>query len=288
MMFKVLVLQRIYNLSDENTEYQILDRYSFCRFLGIESCDGIPDCKTIWHYREQLKEHDVIHKIFGLYYQKLENAELLVKDGTIIDASIVETPRQRNSREENKQVKQDIVPEEWKNNPDKMRQKDIDAEWTKKNGVTYFGYKNHINIDSGSKLITQYVVTAASVHDSDTLEDLLERGEIGEPVYADSAYSGEPCDAVIKKANMINCTHEKGYRNKPLTENQKKQNTVKSKTRARVEHVYGYQWMNLDGAGLIRFIGLDRCATAIALRNIIYNFFRSIFLIKSKKLAIML
>jgi len=288
MMFKVLVLQRMYNLSDDTTEYQILDRHSFCKFLGIESYAQVPDAKTIWHYREQLKKHDIIHEIFSLFNEKLQNAALLLKDGAIIDASIVQVPRQRNTREENKQVREGNIPEDWQNNPNKLEQKDLDADWTMKNGKTFFGYKNHIKIDNGSKLITFYQVTPASVHDSAMLKDLLDDNEAGQPVYADTAYSGKNCDTVIKAAQMENRTHEKGYRYKKLTNKQKKQNTVKSKTRARIEHVFGYQWVNLSAGQLIRLIGIDRCALAIGLRNIIYNFFRAIFIIRSRELAIAL
>ena len=120
------------------------------------------------------------------------------------------------------------------------------------------------------------------------LEDLLDPDEEDQPVYADSAYSGKNCDKAIKAVKMKNLTHEKAYRNRKLTDNQKQQNTVKSKIRARVEHVFGYQWMNLNAGQLIRNIGIDRCAVAIGLRNLIYNFFRSIFLIKSQKLSIVL
>lgn len=288
MLFKVLVLQRMYNLSDDNTEYQILDRHSFCKFLGIDSYVQVPDAKTIWHYREQLKKHEIIHEIFSMFTEKLQNASLMLKDGAIIDASIVQVPRQRNTREENKQVREGDIPEEWKNNPNKLEQKDLDADWVKKNGKTFFGYKNHIKIDNGSKLITFYAITAASVNDSRMLEDLLDENESGQPLYADSAYSGKNCAKAIKAVGMKNCTHEKGYRYKALTQKQKEQNTVKSKTRARVEHVFGYQWVNLNAAQLIRYIGLNRCAMAIALRNIIYNFFRAIFIVKQKEMAITL
>jgi IS5 family transposase len=288
MLFKVLILQRMYNLSDDNTEYQILDRHSFCKFLGIDSYVQVPDAKTIWHYREQLKKHEIIHEIFSLFTEKLQNASLMLKDGAIIDASIVQVPRQRNTREENKQVREGDIPEEWKNNPNKLEQKDLDADWVKKNGKTFFGYKNHIKIDNGSKLITFYAITAASVNDSRMLEDLLDENESGQPLYADSAYSGKNCARTIKAVGMKNCTHEKGYRYKALTQKQKEQNTVKSKTRARVEHVFGYQWVNLNAAQLIRYIGLDRCAMAIALRNIIYNFFRAIFIVKQREMAITL
>jgi IS5 family transposase len=288
LMFKVLVLQRMYNLSDDNTEYQILDRHSFCKFLGIESYAQVPDAKTIWAYREQLKTHYIIEEIFSLFKEKLEKAALLLKDGAIIDASIVQVPRQRNTREENKQVREGKVPEDWHNKPNKLEQKDLDADWTKKNGKTFFGYKNHIKINNGSKLITNYQVTPASVHDSVMMEDLLDPDEADQPVYADSAYSGKNCDKAIKAVKMKNLTHEKAYRNKKLTNNQKEQNTVKSKTRTRVEHVFGYQWVNLNAGQLIRNIGLDRCAVAIGLRNLIYNFYRSIFIIQSRKLAIVL
>lgn len=288
MMFKVLVLQRMYNLSDDNTEYQILDRHSFCKFLGIDSYAQVPDSKTIWHYREQLKKHEIIYEIFSLFNEKLQSAALMLKDGVIVDASIVQVPRQRNTREENKQVRQGDIPDEWKDKPNKLEQKDLDADWVKKNGKTFFGYKNHIKIDKGSKLITFFAITAASVHDSQILGDLLDENEAGQPLYADSAYSGQNCDKSIKAAKMENRTHQKAYKNKPLTKKQKKQNTIKSKTRARVEHVFGYQWVNLDAAQLIRYIGLDRCAAAIALRNIIYNFFRAIFLVKQRELAITL
>jgi transposase, IS5 family len=288
MMFKVLVLQRIYNLSDDNTEYQILDRHSFCKFLGIESYAQVPDAKTIWHYREQLKKHETIHDIFSLFNEKLLAASLMLKDGVIIDASIVQVPRQRNTREENKQVREGDIPEDWKDHLNKLEQKDLDADWVKKNGKTFFGYKNHIKIDKGSKLITSYAITPASVHDSVMLEDLIDKSEAGQPLYADSAYSGKNCAKTIEMAKMKNLTHEKAYRYKKLTQKQKDQNTVKSRSRARVEHVFGYQWMNLDAAQLIRYIGLDRCAMIIALRNIIYNFFRAIFIIKQSELAITL
>lgn len=288
MMFKVLVLQRMYNLSDDNTEYQILDRHSFCKFLGIDSYAQVPDSKTIWYYREQLKKHEIIYEIFSLFNEKLQSAALMLKDGVIVDASIVQVPRQRNTREENKQVREGNIPEEWKDKPNKLEQKDLDADWVKKNGKTFFGYKNHIKIDKGSKLISFFAITAASVHDSVMLEDLLDTNEAGQPLYADSAYSGKNCDQAIQAAKMENHTHEKSYRYKKLNQEQKEQNTIKSKTRARVEHVFGYQWMNLDAAQLIRYIGLDRCAMAIALRNIIYNFFRAIFLVKQRELAITL
>lgn len=179
MMFKVLIIQRIYNLSDDAAEFQILDRMSFNRFLGLELCDNVPDSKTIWHYREQLIKGGIIDRVFDLLNTKLNKAGLILSTGSIVDARITEVPKQRNSRDENNQIKKGIVPEDWKENPNKARQKDTDADWLKKNGKNYYGYKNHIKIDTGSKLITEYLVTPASVHDSSALDHLLNDTDAG-------------------------------------------------------------------------------------------------------------
>ena len=288
MMFKVLVLQKMYNLSDDKTEYQILDRFSFCRFLGIDLCDAVPDAKTIWHFREQLKNHSIFDRLFEFLREKIEKAQLIMNDGSIVDARIIEVPKQRNSREENGQLKNDQIPEAWKENPNKLSQKDTDATWLKKNGKNHYGYKNHIKIDQGSKIITEYQVTTASVHDSDALEDLLNDSDSDKPLYADSAYTGKRCAKIIRKFNMQNRTHKKGYRNKPLTEYQKKRNRQKSKIRARVEHVFGFAYQNLNGQSFFRYIGLDRIASSIGLQNIVYNLFRAVFLIEARGMSIKL
>lgn len=288
MMFKILILQRMYNLSDDNTEYMILDRLSFSRFLGLSLCDDVPDSKTIWNFKEVLKKNDTAHKLFTVFHNKIDEAELLIKDGAIVDASIMEKPRQRNTHKENEQLKAGTVPPQWDENPNKRRQKDTDADWTRKNNKNFFGYKNHIKVDNGSKLITNYVVTPAGAHDSLVMDDLLEITDAGQSLYGDSAYSGEPCNRLIRKVKMKNKTHKKSYRNKQLSDYQISENKNKSKVRARVEHVFGYQWTNLCGAEWLRSVGIERCAQAIALSNLIYNFFRSIFLVESRKLAIVL
>jgi IS5 family transposase len=288
MMFKVLVLQKMYNLSDDKTEYQILDRFSFSRFLGIDLCDPVPDAKTIWHFREQLKNHAIFDKLFEFLRDKISKADLILNDGTIVDARIIEVPKQRNSCDEHGQLRNDEVPEDWKDNPNKLSQKDIDASWLNKNGKNHFGYKNHIKIDSGSKIITEYQVTTASVHDSDVLEDLLDESDTGKPLWGDSAYTGKRCAGIIRKFKMKNLTHKKGYRYKPLTNYQRKKNHQKSKIRARVEHVFGFTWQNLNGSTFFRYIGLDRIASSIGLQNIVYNMFIAIYLIEVKRMTIRL
>jgi len=248
MMFKILILQRLYNLSDSQMQYQILDRLSFMRFLGLTLDDRVPDEKTIWHFREQL-----------------------VKSGTIVDASFVEAPRQRNKREENDQIKNDKVPEEWSEN--KFRQKDVDARWTTKGGQRHYGYKNHIKIDCKSKLIRTYKITTASVHDSQAIEDLLEERDSHHDLFADSAYSGAPIKSILSERKIRNRIHEKGYRGSPLTKVQEECNRKKSRIRARVEHVFGCIANTMNGQS-IRNIGIKRAETAIELNNLLYNMLR--------------
>jgi transposase len=122
MMFKILILQEYFGLSDEQMEFQITDRFSFMRFLGLRTCDKVPDCNTIWAFREQLKEGDIVKQLFDKFTTLLAQNNLIVNKGKIIDASIIEVPIQRNSREENKQIKEGTVPKAWKWSPNKLSQ----------------------------------------------------------------------------------------------------------------------------------------------------------------------
>jgi len=271
MMLKALIVQGLYNLSDDQLEYQIVDRASFKRFLGLKKSDKVPDSKTFWAFRESLIEKGVIHGMFKTFNEILDKAGVFANEGKMVDASFVEAPRQRNTREENKHIKQTgNAPDQWKSNPHKLRQKDVDARWTKKNFVTFYGYKNHIKADTKTKLIEDYIVTDASVHDSQAIEALLSEKDRGKPLYADSAYSGEEQQKVYKKKGVIDRVHEKGYRNKALTEKQKADNREKSRIRARVEHVFGFMENSMNGS-TVRTIGIVRANAKIGMMNLVYN-----------------
>jgi IS5 family transposase len=144
-----------------------------------------------------------------------------------------------------------------------------------KNNVNHFGYKNHIKIDAKSKIITKYEVTSANVHDSQVIDDLLDKKDKGGYFYADSAYTGGKQEQIIAKKEMVNCVHEKGYRANPLTEEQKLNNTEKSRTRARVEYIFGFMENSMNQMYL-QFIGFKRINAAIGLMNLTYNMFRKI------------
>ena len=273
LMFKILILQRYYNLSDKQIEYQILDRLSFCRFLGLTLNDKIPDEKTVWDFRERLINKGLDRELFDKFRGLLEVNDLIAHEGKIIDASFVEVPRQRNTREENAKVKSGEVVKEWENKPNKKRQKDTDARWTKKNNETFYGYKDHVKVDNKHKFVDSYSVTPASTHDSQALDDLLSETDKDQPLWADSAYTGEKQENTIKEYEMTNEVHEKGYKNNPLTAVQKKSNKKKSKTRARVEHVFGFMENSMNKLSL-KSIGIERATGLIGLINLTYNLFR--------------
>jgi IS5 family transposase len=282
-MFKILVIQRYYNLSDEQTEFRINDSLSLQRFLGITLSDKVPDHNKIWEFRERLTKTKTIEKLFKLFDQMLESQGIVGKAGVIVDASFVDVPKQRNHREENKKIKEGEIPEDWKENPHKLSHKDTDARWVTKNTEKHYGYKNHAKVDVKSKFVREYAVTDASVHDSQVVEPLLNDGDKGKPFYADSAYVGPTVAGILGKFGMKNRIHEKGYRNKPLMEKQKSKNKRKSRVRVRVEHVFGFVENSMNGS-TIRSIGKERAEGQIGLMNLVYNLARYV-VVKNHKAA---
>jgi IS5 family transposase len=281
LMFRVLILQHRYNLSADGIEYQIRDRLSFMRFLGLQMEDRVPDAKTVWLFRERLKTLGLVEVLFARFDEQLARRGYVAKTGQMIDATFVEAPRQRNSREENAKLKAGEIPDGW-DAPEqaaKRRQKDTDARWTQKHDETYCGYKNHINADAANKLIQDYAITPAHGHDSQVLDDLLDVATTDDqgrkrPVSADSAYRSEAREADLAKQGLESQIHAKGTRAAPLTEQQQASNRSKSTVRARVEHLFGAQ-AAMDGHR-VRTIGIARAKVKIGLLNLTYNMKRRV------------
>ena len=240
LVFKALVLQALYNLSDEQTEYQIRDRLSFMRFLKIGLEDRVPDATS---------------------------------GGQIVDASVVTVPRQRNTLEENAAIKDGETPPSWTANPPKLHQKDLDARWTQKNGRNFYGYKNHISIDRKHKLVRLYAVSDASQHDSRAFEEVLDWDNSSANVWADSAYRSAAADDMLMEYGLRNHVHRRAARAHPLSERQRTANTARSRVRARVEHVFGHQ-ANSMGGKVVRTIGLVRARMKVGMMNLAYNMSR--------------
>ena len=290
MMFKIIILQKYYNLSDEQTEFQIKDRLSFMQFLGLQIGDNVPDEKTIWLFKEQLKEKKLSQMLFELFTAQLLNNGIVAREGSMVDASFVDVPRQRNSRKDNADIKKDAVPLEFAKKDSngkrsKLSQKDTDARWMTKNNERHYGYKNHINVDAYTKLITKFSVSSAAPHDSTELEHLVDEND--NILYADSAYRSTKIEEYLQEKNCKSHVHEKGYRGKPLDVEQKLRNSMKSKIRARVEHVFGYMTNSMNDALHMTSIGIQRIELNIGFLNLTYNMFRYEQLVRLQKVKMM-
>ena len=282
LMFKILVLQALYNLSDDQTEYQIRDRLSFMRFLGLDLHQRIPDAKTIWLFRETVTQAGVVETLFTQFDSYLAGQGLQARGGQLIDASLIPVPKQRNTREENATVKAGACPKDWEVQPAKRRQKDTEARWTKKHGTSHFGYKNHVNVDKKHKLIRRDAVTDGAVHDSQVLEEVLQPKSAGRAVWADAAYRSEAIEGQLKKRKLRSQIQYKANRDKPLTTQQQDANRSRSRIRARVEHVFGHH-VTAMGGKLIRTIGRVRARAKIGLKNLTYNFQRFLMLTAAER-----
>jgi transposase, IS5 family len=280
-MFRILVLQSLNNLSDDQTEFMIKDDLSFMLFLSLDFEDTVPDAKTLWLFRDTLSNKNTIDKLFIGFNRYLDREGLFARQGQFIDASIVPVPVQRNNRKENTRIKHDEVPEEWQEQPHKLQQKDTDARWVKKNGRSHYGYKNYVNADRKHKLILTFVVTDASVHDSRVFDSLLDSINTGKQVFADSAYRSKEINGTLKERVLKNEIHHKGYRGTPLTEAKQRVNHKRSKVRAAVEHIFGFQQNSLGGK-FIRATGILRARAKIGLMNLAYNMKRYVYLTKNK------
>jgi IS5 family transposase len=273
ILFKMLVLQQLFNLSDEELEFQVNDRRSFEEFVGLGVMKTIPDATTIAFFRERIRKAGVIDELFERFEEHLRSQGLEARGGQIIDATLVPVPKQRNSRPENEAIKRGQLPEGWAHQPERLRQKDLDARWVKKNGISHYGYKNSICIDVEHGFIRRYAITPANIHDSQMIPQVLDPENRDDFVWADSGYAGARYEDLLEVAGFASRIHEKGSPCHPLSEEAKERNKVRSAVRAKVEHVFGAITTGMRGK-LTRRIGLARTKTWWGLRNLTYNFLR--------------
>lgn len=271
LMFKVLFLQRYYGLGDHQIQYQIIDRTSFRNFLRIRDVRDVPDEKTVWNYKEMLTRGKVYDKLFNDFRASLDKMGFQFNEGRIIDASFVVAPRQRNTREENKAIKEGRGSELWNDKPHKKSHKDVDARWTEKRGEKFYGYKMHAKADQRHKMVLKYDTTSANVHDSKGYEPLLDESDEGKELYLDAGYESQ--EPIVERHRMKPVICEKGHRNHPLTDEQKKKNREKSKTRCLVEHVFGFMEQSMCGL-IFRRVGILRARADVAMTCLVYNICR--------------
>lgn len=235
-MIRGLFLQYLYQLSDPQLEDQLIDRLSFRRFAGLPLDQSVPDFTTFWRFREALATRGLVSELFAEIHHQLEDKGLLLKQGTVVDAAIIDSVNRPLS---------DKKREELDKKP--SSQIDTDADSTKKGGRYYFGYKGHIGVDIGSKLIRKVCFTGASPHDSTVLEELVSEDE--RSLFGDKAYGRESLKQIAREHGWYYGILDKGKRNAPLSSSQKKRNTRHGRVRSQVEHPfaaikdrYGMRW----------------------------------------------
>jgi transposase, IS5 family len=288
LMFKVLMLQTLYTLSDDQTEYQLKDRLSFMRFVGLALHDPVPDAKTIWLYREQLARAGAAEKLFARFDALLREKGWLAMGGQIIDATVIEARRPRLGRGEKDTIRGGGVPAEW--TPARRAQIDCDGRWTIKRGkkrqvapgeghkrqveiaVPMFGYKNHVGIDRQFGFMRRYTVTHAAAHDGGQLGAVLDRDNTASEVWADTAYRSAANLALLDRRGLKPQFQRKKPRGRPMPPHIARGNATRARVRSRVEHVFAAQKCRL---GLVvRTIGMVRARGKIGLANLAYNFRR--------------
>lgn len=272
-MVRILVLKHLYSLSDEQVEYQLLDRMSHKRFCGLADAVTIPDRTTIWVFENRIGEVGS-KAIFEGVESQLFAKGYIPRCDQIIDATLVPAPVQHNDRGEREILDQDAIPAHWK--PAKRRQKDTDASWTKKHGKSYHGYKLTINADAKYKVIRKIKTSTACEHDSRHFEDVLDPFNTSRKVYADWGYPSKAREQALRERGMESCIQRKGTKQRPLSACQQRRNWRLAKTQARVEHVFGA--MHQMGGKMVRTVGLARASFAMTMMAACYNIKRAVFL----------
>src|SRR3954465_10454448 len=250
---KLLLLQQWHGLSDEGLEAAVDDRLSFRRFAGIPLAESVPDHSSIWRFREELAKHGLAAKLLAEVNRQLDAEGLILRRGTLIDATILEAAVRPPTGDAG-----EVSP------------RDPQAGWTKKNGRSRFGYKAHAAVDEGSGIVREAVMTPADVHDSVPADDLGQGDE--EAVYADKAYDSEARRAGLRERGIEPRIMHKARRNRPLKAWQTWFNKAVAPVRAGVERLFAtmkrtYGYRRVRYLGLAREVQLQAMCAAINLRR---------------------
>jgi IS5 family transposase len=289
LMFRRLVLQTLYPLSDAQAEYQVRDRLSFMRFVGLGLGDPVPDAKTLWLFREQLTRAGAIATLFARFDRRLRDAGYLAMGGRIVDATVVEARRPRLKGEEKATVKGGGTPAGW--SKAKAAQIDRDGRWTLKRGrkrppkadervttelvVPCFGDKNHVTIDRRHGVVRRSTVSHAASHDGAQLAAVLAPDNTASDVWADTAYRSNENLAMLARRGLVERLQRPKPRGKPMAPHVRCGNAERAKVRVAVEPVFAVQKRRL---GLVvRTVGKARAEAKLGLANLVTNVLRLVW-----------
>lgn len=264
VMFKALLLQRWYALSDPALEEALKDRLSFRHFLGLGLSEALPDHSTLWRFREALGPK-LAERIFAEIGAQIERSGFVLKQGTLIDASLVpaavnppKKPDEPPGLDEHGRPASKLVKSEL----------DPDAGWTKKSGKHFFGYKLHVAMDQTSRIIRRLLVTSANVNESGPADSLICGDEA--IVLADKAYDSHSRTRWLKELGIANGIMRRGHPRRPLTQRDKRRNKQIGRQRGAIEPLFS-QYKNIYRLARARYRGLARNSTDFLLAAICMN-----------------
>ncbi len=259
VMVKIMVLQQWYDASDEGMEEALWDRVSFKRFVGLGLEERVPDHSTISRFRKEVTERGLAPRLFKELDRQLEERNLFVKKGTLLDATIVEAQAKRPSLRGRR--------------PGAPSETDPDARFTRQRGITHFGYKAHVGVDAGSGLVREAVLTPANVNDTEVADALVSGDE--EAVYADKAYGSKQRSAWLQSMGIKDRIMRRADKHHPvLPPWEQRRNALIAKQRSAVEKVFG-TLKRTYGYRRVRYLGLVRNATELYFKCMAYNLRRA-------------
>jgi IS5 family transposase len=251
-MLRMYFLQHWFNLSDPAVEEALYDSIAMRGFVGIDlGRERVPDETTVCKFRHLLERHRLGQRIFKAVNAHLAHSGMTIGRGTIVDATIIHAPSSTKNKAE---------------------ERDPEMHSTRKGNQWYFGMKAHIGVDSKSGLVHSMVVTAANVHDSQRLPDLLHGGETR--VWGDSAYMGQKAAIEKRAPGAKDFTNKRARRNHPLSKAERAVNRTKSRVRAKVEHPFCVV-KRLWGFTKVRYRGLSKNANRLFVAFALSNLFVS-------------
>jgi transposase, IS5 family len=261
MMVKILMLQKWFNLSDPQAEEQLNDRMSFRRFVGLRGQDAAPDETTLVTFRRRLRDHDLDDKLFEIVKRDIDQRGLLVKEGTLVDALILEAPKGRKTGEKDAEGND-------------LTTRDPEASFTQKHGRSYHGYKGHVAADR-SGIVTDFAFSTASHHDSRHIDELTRKET--RAVIADAAYADSDRRARLQRNGVADgIAHKRVRGQKELHPLLRKINRIIASIRAAAEHTMARlrKW----GAARARYRGERRNAFDFAMTLVAHNLRRAMWL----------
>lgn len=252
VLMRVMILQHLYGLSDPQAEEQIKDRLSFQKFLQLAADEAVPDETTICRFRQRLIECRLHEQLLGLLNEQLERKGYIVKQTTLVDATIVESSRKRPSAES---AAEGTAP-------------DTQASYTRKGGRSYYGYKAHVSSDAEHQLIQSALISTAKVYDGSVFEQIVPTDT--KRVYADKAYDTKANQAWLREHRIQNGILKKEAHHIKLTAEDVRRNQQKGAVRKQIERIFAHlkRWQDYRR---VRYLGLAKNQLELTLKAVAYN-----------------